>query len=240
MMVFAKFLVGGFVRDDLMGFPSKDVDFVVIAESFAAMRAHLVDEGFRIHTEKEEFTTIRAGVPEGHPLRVHAKDADFVLGRKDGPTADGRRPVSVSAGTLEEDLARRDFTVNAMARTVDGRLIDPHNGRADIETRTLRFVGDPVERISEDGLRVIRGFRFMATRGLQPTPETLEALTRPLAVEMLAKVSKERIRDEVHAMFSQATRAAMRVSRLMPEEMEDLIFNEEDERPIRLVATMAK
>src|SRR5690606_30256826 len=116
MTAIQMFEVGGCVRDDLLGIPTKDVDFTVVAPSFDAMRDHLIREGFRIHVESPEFVAIRAGVPEGHPLRERTKDADFVLARKDAPTGDGRRPDFVEPGTLMDDLARRDFTVNAMAR----------------------------------------------------------------------------------------------------------------------------
>lgn len=201
MTTIEMFEVGGAVRDEFMGKRSKDVDFVVLAPSFDAMRSELVQRGFTIHVEKPEFVTIRAGVPEGDPLRERTKDADFVLARKDGPTADGRRPEFVEPGTLLDDLSRRDFTVNAIARAVDGRIIDPFGGRADIEFGRLRFVGDASERITEDGLRVIRGFRFMVTKGLVPTAETRAALFSDTAVEMLGAVSIERIRDEVERMF---------------------------------------
>lgn len=235
MTTIEMFEVGGCVRDEFMGKRSKDVDFVVLAPSFDAMRAELVRRGFTIHVEKPEFVTIRAGVPKGDPLRERTKDADFVLARKDGPTADGRRPEFVEPGDLMDDLARRDFTVNAIARAVDGRIIDPFGGRADIEFRRLRFVGDPVERITEDGLRVLRGFRFMVTKGLTPTGETLEALTRPLATEMLAKVSTERIREEVERMLAFDTLATLDIlSHTMPVEMRDVVFS----GGLRLSATM--
>ena len=228
------FEVGGCVRDEMLGLRTKDVDFVVIAPSFDAMRAELVRQGFKTHVEKPEFVTIRAGVPEGHALRSRTKDADFVLARKDSATGDGRRPYFVEAGTLEDDLARRDFTVNAMARAADGTLHDPHGGRADLETMTLRFVGDPAQRITEDGLRVIRGFRFMVTKGFTPSPDTAMALTSALAVTMLAKVSTERIREELERMFAFDTLATLEVIESMGDGMRDVIFG----GSLRLSATM--
>jgi len=230
------FEVGGCVRDDLMGIASKDVDFVVLAPSFDAMRAELVRRGFTLHVEKPEFVTIRAGVPKGDPLRERTKDADFVLARKDGPTADGRRPEFVEPGTLTDDLARRDFTVNAMARDpLTGDLIDPFRGRDDLKRRTLRFVGNAEDRITEDGLRVIRGFRFMVMKGLTPTADTLAAMVSPLAVEMLSVVSTERIRDEVDRMLTFDTLATLDIlSHTMPVEMRDVVFS----GGLRLSATM--
>jgi tRNA nucleotidyltransferase (CCA-adding enzyme) len=229
------FEVGGCVRDEFMGKTSKDVDFVVLAESFDAMRAELVRRGFKIHVEKPEFVTIRAGVPEGDPLRARTKDADFVLARKDAPTGDGRRPDFVEPGDLMDDLRRRDFTMNAIARAVDGRIVDPFGGRADIEFRRLRFVGDPEDRIREDGLRVIRGFRFMVMKGVTPTPETGAAMASDLAVEMLAKVSTERIRDEVDRMLAFDTRTTLDIlGHAMRPEMLDVMFG----GGLRLAATM--
>ncbi len=228
------FEVGGCVRDAFMGVKSKDVDFVVLAPSFDAMREELIAQGFTIHVEKPEFVTIRAGVPKGHSLRERTKDADFVLARKDSATGDGRRPDFVEPGDLMDDLARRDFTVNAIARAVDGRIIDPFGGRAAIEFRRLEFVGDPEQRIREDGLRVIRGFRFMVTKGLHPSAPTATAMVSPLAVEMLAQVSTERIRDELERMFAHDTLATLAVIESMPATMREVMFG----NGLRLSATM--
>lgn len=203
------FEVGGCVRDEMLGLPVKDVDFSVEAESFDAMRDGLNAMGFRIFQEREEFLTIRAGVPKGSPLRDRTKDADFVMCRADGPTADGRRPEFVTPGTIFDDLARRDFTVNAMARTQDGVVVDPFDGRTDLANRTLRFVGNPADRIAEDGLRVLRGFRFMVTKGLHPDPDTERALKSDLAAEMLGCVSVERVREELSKMFEADTVESM-------------------------------
>ena len=196
------FEVGGCVRDDLLGIPSKDVDFVVIAPSFEAMSNHIKEMGLNIFIEKPEYVTIRAGVPSGHPLRERCRDADFVLARKDGPSSDGRRPDFVEPGTLLDDLSRRDFTVNAMARDpFTGLIIDPFNGQIDLQNKVLRFVGDAQQRISEDGLRVLRGLRFCITKNLKPSTLTLEALRSELAIQMLQNVSVERIQIEVNKML---------------------------------------
>ena len=216
--------VGGCVRDWHWGIPTKDIDFVVLAPSFAAMRAWILKEGFKIHVEKEEFVTIRAGVPEGHRLRSRTKDADFVLARKDGVSSDGRRPDSVEPGTLEDDLARRDFTINAIARSVRGEFVDPFGGLADCDARILRFVGNPEDRIREDGLRVLRGFRFMVTKNVTPTEETRAALCSDLAVEMLSYVSTERIREELLKMFSHDTLGTLALVETFSENMKQALF----------------
>lgn len=220
--------VGGCLRDEFMGLQSKDVDLVVLAPSFEAMREHLIQEGFRIWQERPEFVTIRAGVPDGHPLRSRTRDADFVLARKDSATSDGRRPDFVEPGTLLDDLSRRDFSVNAVARnTVTGEIFDPFEGRGDILDKSLVFVGDPFDRIREDGLRVLRGFRFMVTKGLGPKGDTFEALISPVATEMLACVSVERISDELEKMCRHNTVETINIlTRVMPREMLEAIFRD--------------
>lgn len=217
--------VGGCVRDELLGKPSKDVDFTVVAPSFEAMREHLRAEGFKIFVEKPEFATIRAAVPDGHVLRERTRDADFVHARKDGPTKDGRRPAYTEPGTLADDLARRDFTVNALARDpFTGEVIDRHGGLEDLKALRLRFVGDPAERIREDGLRVLRGFRFSITKGLVPTPETWAALTSLEAARMLSCVSVERRREEVEKMFAHSTPDALTLLGELSSDMWEAIF----------------
>jgi len=219
--------VGGCVRDSLLGLPSKDIDYVVVALSYEAMRSHLVEQGFKIYLEKPEFVTIRCRVPIGHPLRLRVKDTDFVLARKDAPTGDGRRPDYVEAGTLIDDLARRDFSVNSIARDpLTGELFDYHQGISDLQQKLLRFVGDPAKRIEEDGLRVLRGFRFMITKGLQPTPETHQALLSPEAAQRLQCVSIERVREELEKMLSHSTPDSLLLLAGLPEHTRKMIFRE--------------
>jgi tRNA nucleotidyltransferase/poly(A) polymerase len=226
-MKFPTFEVGGCIRDELKGIPSKDVDFAVEAPSFEAMRDELVEDGFEIFEERPDFFTIRAKVPKGHPLELRTRVADFVMCRKDGPSTDGRRPDFVEAGTIFDDLARRDFTVNAIARNAEtGEFIDPHNGLWDLGSGMLKFVGKPEDRIREDGLRVLRGFRFKITKGFFFEAHTATALSSPLAVEMLASVSTERIVDEITKMFSHDTRAALvTLTQIMPTDMLDVILD---------------
>lgn len=162
--------------------------------------------------------------------------ADFVLARKDGPSSDGRRPDWVIPGTLDDDLARRDFTVNAIARAVDGTLIDPFNGQDDIKFGTLRFVGDAGQRISEDGLRVMRAFRFVVTKGFVFAPGMVDVLTTGFAAEMLGKVSVERIREELIKMFKFDTLASLQLLGSLPVHTRQAIFRD----GLRLDATLAQ
>jgi tRNA nucleotidyltransferase/poly(A) polymerase len=231
------FEVGGAVRDELMGVECKDVDFVVVmegvadmtaAEAFAAMVDALEGEGFKVHTTSPENFTARCGVPAGHPLRERCKDADFVLARVDGPSSDGRRPDSVEPGTLEDDLARRDFTVNAMAKDpVTGAVVDPHGGRADLEAGVLRTVGDPMVRFTEDFLRPLRAVRFAVTKGFVMTAECRAAVESPeVAAGMLASVSDERVCKELDKMFQHDTVAAMMLMASMPEHFQRAVFRD--------------
>lgn len=222
MFTFAE--VGGAVRDKFLGVASKDVDVVAIPvqqfntadEAFDSLVDHLKELGFKgFETNKgefiikKEFFTIRALVPNDHPLKERTNLVDFVLARKDGPSSDGRRPDFVLPGTLMDDLERRDFTVNAMA-ILDGELIDPFGGREDLQNNLLRFVGNPRDRIAEDGLRVMRALRFCVTKGFTLEQETFSAVVcSEFAAEMLMKVSIERIWEELEKMFKVDTVGTM-------------------------------
>lgn len=199
------FLVGGFLRDRELGIKSKDVDFAVEASSFDAMVERLEADGFEIFISNPEFVTVRAKVPKGNPLEKHTRVADFVLCRKDGPSSDGRRPNFVEAGTILDDLARRDFTVNSFAEDEDGNILDPHGGLIDLKNRLLRFTGNPMDRIMEDGLRVMRAYRFAVCKEFALEKETAEALCSELAMEMLANITIERIRPELNLMLHSDT-----------------------------------
>lgn len=232
-MTIQLFEVGGCVRDSLLGLRAKDVDFAVEAPSFEAMEAHIQQMGLKVFLSQPEFLTIRAGVPKGHPLRERCRDADFVLCRKDGPSFDGRRPEFVEAGTILDDLARRDYTINAMARCVEtGAVIDPHGGVVDLRARVLRFVGVPAERIQEDALRLLRGLRFSITKGL--SIESPWEFNSPEAVSRLPGVSTERVRDELDKMFAFSTLATLHTFEAFPV-LRDAVFS----RPgLSLMATM--
>lgn len=220
--------VGGCVRDQMVGKPSNDVDFAVEAKSFSQMRETLVDQGFEIFIENPEFVTIRAKVPSDSPLLERTSVADFVLCRKDGASSDGRRPDFVQAGDIFDDLKRRDFTMNAMAfDPLAKMLLDPHNGEDDIQRGIIRFVGNPISRIKEDGLRVMRGFRFAATLGFQFSPATKAALFSEEAAEMLSKVAVERIDLELRKMNSpESFRSGFAVLSQLPDFTLDAIFRD--------------
>lgn len=190
--------VGGCVRDEIMGRKSKDIDYSVEAESFDAMREHLESEGFTIFVENPEFLTIRARFPKASGKSI---TADFVLARREGGYTDGRRPDEVFAGSLHDDLARRDFTMNAIAKDVHGNLIDPFNGQQDIKRRTIRAVGNADDRIREDALRGLRAIRFAVTLQFRIDHEIERVLSSERFKVALSSVSIERVYQEMDKAF---------------------------------------
>lgn len=232
------YLVGGSVRDRILGQIPNDHDFAVDGvTSFEEMIAELKIRGFEIFQSKPEFLTVRAKSPNSTrglgPLKSGGV-ADFVMCRSEGSYSDGRRPDSVEPGTILEDLARRDFTVNAIAQCMTTNdLIDPFKGAIDLRNKCLRFVGDPEKRISEDGLRVMRGYRFMVTKGLIPETNTKIALCSYLASKMLGKVAVDRIREELTKMFAHDTWLTMKTLVNLPEDIYNQIFRD----GLRLIPT---
>lgn len=202
------FRIGGCVRDHLLGVESKDVDFVVIAPTFEAMEAAVRERCTKVFEDKD-------GVPVGaqfHTLRgldPVLGSVDFVWSREDGPSSDGRRPDWVRPAPLESDQRRRDFTINSMAMTDDGTLIDPFGGRSDLADRRLRFVGFAEDRLREDGLRAFRGVRFQITKGFT-LDSAARAAIRAMTADQFDAVSTERIREELHRCFAKDTAASLR------------------------------
>ena len=191
-MNFNTYLVGGAVRDEILGLPCKDLDYVMIAPSFEAMKQELLSQGCKIFVEKPEFLTIRAK----HPT---LGCVDFACARKDGNYTDGRRPDSTAiAENLVQDLARRDFTCNALAKSLEhGRILDPFHGIRDIEDRLLRAVGSARARFDEDKLRAFRAVRFAVTKNFRIDSEIGNAINA-LTPMQFDSVSTERIREELY------------------------------------------
>ena len=209
--------VGGAVRDEFLGVKSKDIDFAVEAPSYVAMRDYIAANG-KIFLEKPEFFTIRA--------KLNGDDADFVLCRKEHGYSDGRRPDSVSAGDIYDDLSRRDFTVNAIAiRTSDGEVFDPHQGISDIADRTLRCVGRASDRFREDSLRLLRAVRFGITKKFFLDSDIRASLEDREMVALLENVSKERIREELNRCMRFDTLATLKMFEKFPH-LRDVVFSD--------------
>ena len=181
--------VGGCVRDLLRGVPPGDFDLATSAPPEATERVFagekLVETGLKHGT----VTVLIGGMPlEITPFRV------------DGGYSDGRRPDGVRfTASLREDLARRDFTVNAMALNWRGNLCDPFGGREDLKAGILRCVGEPAARLREDGLRILRALRFAAALDFEIEPATAAALSRER--ERLRLVSPERVQAELRKLL---------------------------------------
>lgn len=237
------YLVGGIVRDLLLGLKPHDYDFAVVLpptdilgayDPFAEMRRNLVQRGVEIFVETPEFLTIRGRFAKDD-LEYPGIAGDFVLARKDSVTSDGRRPDYVIPGTLIDDLSRRDFTVNAMAMRkgytmepfgthLDTYLIDLFNGQEDLVNRTLRFVGDPMTRIREDALRVMRAFRFMVTKDFNIHGTALAAICQPEVPTLLEKISEDRRSNELSKMFQFDTEASLNILADIPRPLRAAMF----------------
>ncbi len=181
------FIVGGCVRDLLLGKDASDWDVTTDAKP---------EEVRKIFPR-----VIPTGIAHGTvtvlmPSREGAKPFEVTTYRGEGAYSDGRRPDSVEfVRDITQDLARRDFTVNAIALDPDdGKIVDPFGGEKDLAARVLRAVGVPLERFREDGLRVLRAARFTATLDFTLDPETERAIEPSL--DVFRKVSQERVRDE--------------------------------------------
>lgn len=196
------FQVGGSVRDEILGGQSKDIDYAVEAPSFDHMRRMIENRNGEIFLESPEYFTIRARVPN---MGV----CDFVLCRKDGAYSDGRHPDNVEIGTIWDDLARRDFTMNAIAKCESGYYFDPYNGIGDIKRRLVRCVGDARKRFDEDALRMLRAIRFSVVLGFKLHEDIQVLLKQKTWIDKLRSVSIERIREELYKMFKTNTYHSM-------------------------------
>jgi len=194
-------VVGGCVRDTLRGEPVNDWDVATTA------LPEKLQQTFR--------KVIPTGIDHGTVTVLWKGEAyEVTTLRGEGAYTDGRRPDSVVfVEDIDRDLARRDFTVNAIAYDpVDGRVADPFDGLVDMGNRVLRAVGDPIERFQEDGLRILRGARFVATLDFE-LEEATEAAFRG-ALDTFRKVSPERVRDEwMKAMKASTPSRAFEVMR---------------------------
>jgi tRNA nucleotidyltransferase (CCA-adding enzyme) len=189
------YLVGGAVRDKLLGLSPGDRDFVVVGETQEAMIAR----GFR-------------PVGRDFPVFLHPRsNEEYALARTERKSGRGYRGFVVDADptvTLEEDLARRDFTINAIAQDDDGRLIDPFGGASDIQAHVLRHVGPA---FAEDPLRVLRAARFMArfaSLGFTVAPETMDLMRAMTASGELSTLVPERVWQELSRALASARPSA--------------------------------
>jgi poly(A) polymerase len=183
------YVVGGYVRDSLLGLGDKDIDILVIGDGVQFARTVARELGVDSVVTFERFGTAMVPLKQGK--------IEFVTARSESYSADSRKP-QVKSGTLGEDLLRRDFTVNSIAvslnRDHSGVLHDPFNGREDLERKVLRTPLDPVKTFDDDPLRIMRAFRFASQIEFTIDPLALEAIREMKG--RLSIVSQERVSDE--------------------------------------------
>ena len=184
------FVVGGYVRDHFLRRPSTDIDVVVVGSGIALAEAL----GRELHAKVSVFKTFGTAM-----LRHKGVEVEFVGARRESYTQDSRKP-QVEAGTLEDDQRRRDFTINAMAWSLNagsfGELVDPFDGMDDLEECVIRTPCDPDVTFSDDPLRMMRAVRFASQLGFTIEGETFDAIRRN--AHRIRIVSRERIAAELN------------------------------------------
>ena len=192
---FAAYAVGGCVRDRCLGLVPHDYDLCTAA------RPEEMEQLF------SEFPLVLAGRKHGTVgVVLEGQVVEITTFRTEGDYSDNRHPDSVAfVDRIEEDLARRDFTVNAMAWSPTRGFADPFGGRADLQAGILRAVGEPEVRFREDSLRILRGVRFAARYGLEPEKATADAMAR--LAPLMDNLARERVFDELCKLLPLVTAA---------------------------------
>ena len=207
---FAAYAVGGCVRDACLGLQPHDYD---LCTSALPRQTEEVFRDYRLVLAGERHGTVTV-ITESGPVEI-------TTFRTEGGYRDNRHPDWVKfVPGIEDDLARRDFTVNAMAYSPTRGFADPFGGREDLEKHILRAVGDPVSRFAEDSLRILRGVRFAAQFGLTPARETMEAMFSQ--AHLMENLARERVFEELCKLLLAAkaediTRFAPILAAVIPE-----------------------
>ena len=187
------FVIGGYVRDCFLGIPNDDIDIVVEGSGIALAEAVAAKCGAKVSVFRNFGTAM---------LKYKGIEVEFVGARKESYDRNSRKPV-VEDGTLEEDQLRRDFTINAMAFSLQeddfGALVDPFGGIRDLANGIIRTPLDPEQTYSDDPLRMLRAIRFATRLGFTIVPESLDAMRRMAG--RLKILSRERIVEELDKML---------------------------------------
>ena len=188
------YVVGGYVRDLLLHRPSKDIDFVCVGSGIDLAQQVGERLGIEQVTVFKNFGTAN--------LRYHDLELEFVGARKESYRSESRKPI-VEDGTLEDDQKRRDFTINAMAISLNevdfGKLIDPFDGVGDLKNKIMRTPLEPSITFSDDPLRMMRAVRFASQLNFDIEADTFDSIIKNFG--RLKIVSMERITDEVNKII---------------------------------------
>lgn len=233
-MKFDLYSVGGHVRDGLLGIDSKDIDYTVVIhdrhlyeDPYQSFVEEIGKQGYDIFENKPSCYTVRSRFPDDHQFKGLV--ADFVVARKEiGYEPQSRVPIT-DYGSLEDDLIRRDFTVNALAKDSDGYIIDLFKGLSHLNDSVLVTPTDTAVSFTQDPLRILRGLRFTVTKGFYFSDEILDTI-RYFDAQRMVIVSPERVRNELIGMFKFDTKASLRALnslRILNNELYDSLFEKE-------------
>lgn len=183
---FSLFMIGGTSRDYLLKLDVLDYDFVSDATP-EDMKKFLPDANYHF----EKYGSVR--------LKIDGVHVDITTFRSEGEYLDFRHPNSVKyVKTIEEDFVRRDFTINAIYIDEDMKCIDPSGGLIDLKNRVIRFIGDPIKRIKEDPLRILRAERFKEKLNFEIEEKSLEAINKYRY--LLDKLNPEKVKEELRKL----------------------------------------
>lgn len=240
------YLVGGSVRDRLLNVDCDDWDFSVQTpddvpseSKYRYMVDTLVADGFHIYQENEKYFSCKVKFPDTHPFaklwnnKPNTKTADFTHVRTDGVYVDGRRPESVQPADLVDDLARRDFSINAIAETETGVLFDPFGGVKDLQDGIIDTVIDAETSFTQDALRALRALRFAITKHTVDGREFRLSDSVRNAIEIAPvldsitnnSVSSDRVMSELNKMFAHDVVRSMKLLSEFPR-LSSSIFND--------------
>lgn len=232
--MFKFYEVGGKVRDEILEIESKDVDYVAVPgedllkdvnsahSMFNILEGYLKEEGFEIFLVTSDCFTIRAKFPQGHK---YSGVADFVMARKEIGYIPGTRTPLVVPGTLYDDLERRDFTLNALAKDDDGNIIDYFGGLEHLRKGYLKTPIDCKITFDDDPLRILRAIRFCITKGFFISPY-MDGVMQDYDYETkMPVVSVERIREELYKCFKHDTIKTLKTLHEFPA-LRNYIFKE--------------